>query len=222
MSYQLGFMSPTPNVTRFLILIIGIYLLFAIFGNTFFGAYLYSKMVLDPYRTVFSYEIWRAVTYAFLHDASSPMHVIFNALLLYMIGPQLEDRWGEKRFLIFSFTAIILGALMVIAAFLLGIGGGIVVGFSAVTVGLLVAWGLAYPDQQIYLLGILPLSGKAMVYITVGLEILYAFSNTSTSSAAHFGGILTAFIFSFGLYKPQRIRQMWRQAKMKQNLRRIK
>lgn len=222
MPSQFGFMSPTPNVTRLLILIIGIYLAFAIFGHSYWGAFVYSKMVLDPYRTIFSYELWRLVTYAFVHDSTSPMHVIFSALLLYMIGPQLEDRWGERRFFIFTLTAIILGALFVIISFLLGIGGGSVVGFSAVTVGLLVAWGLAYPDQQIYILGILPLNGKSMVYITIGLEILFAFSGSATSSAAHFGGIVTAFIFSFGLYKPSRIRQMWRQARIKKNLRRIK
>lgn len=222
MNSQFGFGSPTPNVTRFLIIIIATYLLFAIFGHSYWGSFIYGKLVLDPYRSIFSLEPWRVVSYAFLHDKGSPMHVIFNCLLLYMIGPQLEDRWGEKRFLIFVLTAIVLGALLVILCFLIGLSGGVVVGFSAATVGLLVAWGLAFPDQQMYIFGILPLTGRNMVYLTIGLEILFAFSASSTSSAAHFGGIITAFIFSFGLYKPSKFIQMWRQAKMKKNLRRIK
>lgn len=220
--YQSGFGAPTAQVTRFLIAIIALFLLFAVLGHTLYGAFIFSKLTLDPYRVVFSFELWRTVTYAFLHDTNSPMHVIFNALLLYMIGPTMEDRWGEKRFVIFTFAAILLGALCVIAGAFLGLTGGHVIGFSSVTVGLLVAWGLAFPEQQIFLLGILPLSGRAMVYVTIGLEVLFAFSNTSTSSAAHFGGILAAFIFSFGLYKPSRIKQMWLKARMKNNLRRIK
>lgn len=219
---QFGFGSPTPQVTSLLIIIIASYLAFAIFGNTYIGAMLYSKMVLDPSSVINSWELWRLVSYAFLHDSGSPMHVIFNALLLYMVGCQLEDRWGEKRFLIFIVSSIIVGALLVVACFLLGLGGSIVIGFSAATVGLLVAWGLAFPEQQIYILGILPLSGRSMVYVTIGLEILFAFSASDTSSAAHFGGIITAFIFSFGLYKPSRIAQMFKQAHMKKNIRRIK
>lgn len=220
--YQMGFGALTPNVTRFLIAIIASFLIFAVVGQSFWGAFFYSKLALDPARAILGLEPWRLFTYAFLHDRSSPMHVIFNGLLLFMIGPTMEERWGEKRFLIFVLVAILMGALFVVAAFFLGLGSSWVVGFSSATIGLLVAWGLAYPDHQIYVLGILPLSGRALVYVTIGIELLYAFSSSTTSSAAHFGGIVTAFIFSFGLYKPQRIKQLYRQMVIKNKLRRIK
>ncbi len=218
---QFGFGSPTPQVTNLLIVIIASYLAFAIFGHSYLGALIYGKMVLDPSEVINSWELWRLVSYAFLHDVGSPMHVIFNALLLYMVGCQLEDRWGEKRFLIFVLSSILAGALIVLGCYLFGLGSA-VVGFSAATVGLLIAWGLAFPEQQIFILGILPLSGRSMVYVTIGLEILFAFSASDTSSAAHFGGIITAFIFSYGLYKPSRIAQIWRQEQTKKNIRRIK
>ncbi len=220
MRYSLPFSSPTPTVTRLLIAIIAIYLAFALFGKTTLGYKIYHGLMLDPYRAVFSFEVWRIVTYAFLHDMNSPLHVIFNALMLYMVGSPLEERFGEPKFLIFIFAAIILGGVLVCLSFLVGFSSAPVVGFSAATVGLIVAWGLTFSSQSIYVFGILPLNGTQLVYITIGLEILYAVSGNSISSAAHFGGIIAAFLFAKELYKPQRLRQIWRQRRAKRNLRR--
>lgn len=215
MRNQYGFMSPTHQVTTFLIVIIASYLIFALFGDTTIGAMLYSYFMLDPDRAVYSYEIWRLMTYAFLHDPSSPFHVILNALMLYMLGPQLEDRWGGKRFVIFVLTAILAGGILVCASFLVGMSRAIVIGFSSATIGLLIAWGLTFSKQQMYVFGILPLSGIQMVYLTIALEVIYAVGSNTVSSAAHFGGIVTGIIFTLGLYKPERLKQYWRQYKRK-------
>lgn len=215
MRNQYGFMSPTHQVTTFLIVIIASYLFFALFGSSLFGETLYAYSILDPDKVIYNYEVWRLFTYAFLHNPSSPFHVILNALMLYMLGPQLEDRWGGKRFVIFVFTAILLGGLFVCGAFLLGMSRALVVGFSGATIGLLIAWGLTFSRQQMYVFGILPLSGIQMVYLTIGLEVIYAVGSNTVSSAAHFGGIITGIIFTLGLYKPQRLKQYWRQYKRK-------
>lgn len=219
MRYGLGFSAPTPNVTRFLIVIIALFLVFALLGRTPFGIVAYNSLLLDPHAAIFSFELWRLLTYGFLHDISSPLHVIFNALLLYMVGPQLEDRWGEMRFFIFMLTSIFLGGVLVCIAFLLGLTSSVVVGFSAATIGLIIAWGLTFSSQHIYVFGIFPLTGKQLVYVTVGLEVLYAVSSNSISSAAHFGGILAGFIFTLGLYKPSRLKGLWRQKQNKRNWR---
>lgn len=208
MRYSFGFGSPTPNVTRFLIVIIASYLVFAIFGRTALGMTIYHALLLSPADAIYSFQIWRIVTYAFLHDVSSPMHVIFNALMLYMLGPQLEDYFGEKRFFILTMSAIILGGLLVCLSFLLGISSSMVVGFSAATIALVIAWGLTFKKQQIFIFGILPITGQQLVYITIGLEILYAVSANSISSAAHFGGIIAGFIFTLELYKPRGIKNL--------------
>ncbi len=216
MRYGFGSLSPTPNVTGFLIVIIATYLIFALFGRSPIAAQIYSALMLSPYEVVHSFQVWRLVTYAFLHDIGSPMHVIFNALVLYMMGPPLEDRWGEKRFVVFTFTAIVLGGVMVVLCYLLGLSHASVVGFSAVTIGLVIAWGITYSTQQILILGLIPITGKQLVFVTIGMEILYAVSANSIASAAHFGGILAGIIFTMGLYKPQRIKQLWRQSLYKQ------
>lgn len=210
MRYNAGFAAPTPQVAGFLIIIIAIYLGFALLGRTVLGHDLYNALVLDPRQAMYSFEVWRVFSYGFLHDASSPMHVIFNALLLYMIGPQLEDRWGEVRFLVFIITCILLGGVLVCLGYVIGLSAASVVGFSAATMGLVIAWGLTFQSSTIYIFGILPLTGLQLVYVTIGLEILYAVSSNAVSSAAHFGGIITGFVFTFGLYKPSGFRALWR------------
>lgn len=220
MGYGFFLASPTRNVTSLLIAIIAIYLFFAIFGRTHFAYLAYDALVLDPERTIYKFQLWRLITYGFLHDATSPMHVIFNALLLYMVGPQLEDRWGAGRFLIFILSAILLGGLMVCVSFLLGLSAGWVIGFSAAGLALIIAWGMIFSHQHIFIFGILPLTGQQLVYATCGLEVIYAVSSNSISSAAHFGGILAGFIFTLGLYKPRRIHDLWRGTKSKRGFRR--
>lgn len=220
MRTQFGAFELTTNVTRFLIAIIASYLIFALFSGTITGISAYNSLVLEPYRAVYSLQVWRLFTYAFLHDLSSPFHVIFNGLLLFMLGPQMENHWGEKRFLYFCIIAILMGGFFVCGAFILGLTSNPVVGFSSVGVGLIIAWGITFSERQIYILGLIPITGKNLVFLTIGMEILYSVSSSSISSAAHFGGIATGIILTLGLYKPGRIKQLWRQVKMKRKHRR--
>jgi membrane associated rhomboid family serine protease len=210
-----GFLhAPTPNVASFLIVIIASYLFFALFGHTAIGIMIYNAMILDPDKVIYQGQLWRLITYGFLHD-TSPTHVIFNAIAFYLIGPELEERWGEKRFFIFVMASIFTGGVLVTLSYLLGFSHGMVIGFSAATVALIVAWGLTFSHRQIYFFGILPLTGQQLVYVTVGIEILYAVSGNSISSAAHFGGILAAFILTLGLYKPRRLKEWYEKQKRK-------
>lgn len=202
MRYELGFSSPTPQVTTFLIIIIATYLAFALFGHSDVGRLLYHALLLDPDKVIYSCQLWRLGTYGVLHDTSSPMHVIFNALMLYMVGPQLEDYFGETKFFILIILSLVLGGVFVCLTYFLGISYAIVVGFSAATMGLIIAWGLTFKDSVMYIFGIVPLSGIQLVYVSVGLEILYAVSANSISSAAHFGGMFAGFLVAFDLYRP--------------------
>lgn len=197
MKRNIGFPDIGPSVTSFLIIIISTYLVIFLSSQTYFGQWLYQKLILNPYDVIYSGQVWRIFTYAFLHDKISPFHVIFNCLMLYILGNEMENYLGEKKFLLFCFCAIFLGGIFVCLSFLLGLSSAHVMGFSAVTIGLLILWGLSFKDRNIYFFGLLPLSGLQMVFLTIGLEFLYAFFESHTSSAAHFGGILTGLIFYF-------------------------
>jgi membrane associated rhomboid family serine protease len=56
---------------------------------------------LMPARAIFKLEFWRPVTYMFLHSPDMLFHILFNMLILWWFGTELEDLWGGKKFLIF-------------------------------------------------------------------------------------------------------------------------
>jgi membrane associated rhomboid family serine protease len=204
MRYNIGLPSPTHGVTSLLIALISVYLLCVFGAETSVGIKAYTSLVLNPSEVIYSFHYWRLLSYALVHDISSPMHLIFNALMLYMFGTPLEERWGERRFFIFVSICVLLGGIFVLIAYLLALQSAVVVGFSAATMGLTIAWGLTFSKSTILLFGLLPLNGHQLVGLSVMLELIYALSANSISSAAHFGGIAAAFIFCFGLYKLKR------------------
>lgn len=187
-----------------LFVLVVVYLMSAMMIRTEAGAEIYSLFVLDPQAVVQRFQVWRLLTYALLHDLSSPMHLLFNGMLFFFLAPEMEDRWGEKRFALFVFLTALGGGIFVVLAWLLGISYSTVIGFSAVSIGVLVAWGLTFPTRQLLLFGIIPVSGQNMVLVTVGMEVLYAISTTNVSSAAHFGGMAVAFALVKGLWRPKR------------------
>jgi membrane associated rhomboid family serine protease len=114
-------------------------------------------------------------------------------LTLVFFAPALEYQWGEKKFLFF-YLAVGLGAGMIYAGlnFILAIPGGPMVGASGALYGVLMAYGLLFPEQMVNLFFI-PMKAKYLVFV-VGF-ITYAFDSSGTvAHLAHFGGAFVAFI----------------------------
>jgi membrane associated rhomboid family serine protease len=110
---------------------------------------------------------WQVLTYAFLHG--SVLHLLLNMYALWLFGAPLERRWGTVRFAVFYLTCIMGAALMhlVVAEFALSHGADAypVVGASGGVFGLLLAFGMLYPDQELLLL-VPPIPVKAWWFVT--------------------------------------------------------
>jgi membrane associated rhomboid family serine protease len=145
-------------------------------------------------------KIWQLATYSLLHENLS--HVFFNMLMLWFIGAYLERDWGPRRF-IECYSFCVVGAALVTVAvsythFLgtsprtatLGASGGIL--------GLMMAFGILYADQEMFLFP-LPFSIKAkyMVGILVIITIIGVFEPSQGGIAvfAHLGGLLFGFLW---------------------------
>lgn len=202
------FYGSPPVVRNALVVLVATYVFFALLGRTVIGYALYQELSLQPELVFQKFQIWRLVSYALLHDLSSPMHLFFNGLMLYFIGSELEFRWGSQRFLVFAILTTIGGSIFVCSSWLMSFSAAPVVGFSASTVGLLIAWGLTFPTRSILAFGVIPLSGQQIVWSTIGVEILYSLSSSNISSAAHFGGMAMAAILTLGLWRPSRLRAL--------------
>jgi membrane associated rhomboid family serine protease len=144
-------------------------------------------------------EIWQLVTYSLAHHNFS--HVFFNMLTLWFIGAYLERDWGPRRF-IECYTFCVVGAALVTIAVsythFLGMDPGTgTVGASGGIFGLLMAFGILYADQEMFLFP-LPFSIKAkyLVGIWVVVAIIAIFEPSGGVAVfAHLGGLLFGFLW---------------------------
>jgi membrane associated rhomboid family serine protease len=144
-------------------------------------------------------EIWQLVTYSLAHASFG--HLFFNMLTLWFIGAYLERDWGARRF-IECYTFCVVGAALVTIAiaythFLGASPATGTVGASGGIFGLLMAFGILYADQEMFLFP-LPFSIKAkyLVGIWVVVAIVAVFEPANGVAVfAHLGGLLFGFLW---------------------------
>ena len=143
-----------PKVTRYLLLaILAVFILQQFVDLSYF--------VLQNFDRGFN--PLQLVSYAFLH--ADFMHLFFNGLAIWMFGSQIEEYWGEKRYTTFVFVCII-GAAITHMLF----SNANVIGISGLVFGLLLAFGMMWPDREIFLL-LPPIPIKAK-YLVIGYGVL--------------------------------------------------
>ena len=139
-------------------------------------------------------QIWRFVSYMFLH--AGLFHIGMNMFILWMFGSQVEALWGRRNFLIYYFVCGI-GAAVVYGLFnLFGMSAYTpMLGASGAVYGLLLAYGLSFPDNIILVFFVLPMKAKYAVVLFGLIEFLSIPQGGSVAHLAHLGGMLTGFIF---------------------------
>ncbi len=137
--------------------------------------------------------LWQAVTYMFLH--AGILHLFINMFILWMFGKPLESTWGFRKFLKFFFICGIGAALLYSAV--TPDSTIPVVGASGSIFGLLMAFGILFPNHLIYFWGIFPIKAKYFVIGIGAIELLTAMSTTHTGIAhfAHLGGMLFGLVY---------------------------
>jgi membrane associated rhomboid family serine protease len=153
---------------------------------------------LIPSRVTHEFMIWQFVSYMFLHDTSQFFHIFINLITLYMFGNDLERTWGSKRFLTYYFVTGIGAGL---CSYLVGPNANTVtIGASGAIYGLLLAYGLLYPNRLIYLYFLFPVKVKWFVIFIGVVAFLTSISGSDAgvNDIAHLGGILVGLIFLKG------------------------
>lgn len=183
-------MPPMPPVTRALLLInVAAFCIGLFIGPLFtrvFGLWPLAGGLFLP---------WQVVTYAFLH--ASLGHLFFNMLGLWMFGSELEQTWGRQRFIRFYAASVLsAAAAQLLVTWLLG-SMYPTVGASGGLFGLLLAYGMTFPNRTIVpLIPPIPMKAKVFVAIYGGLELLMGVTGTASGVAhfAHLGGMLGGFL----------------------------
>lgn len=142
--------------------------------------------------------IWQPFTYAFLH--AGLFHILFNLLVIWTVGTELEGTWGSRTFTAFFFVCAV-GAAITHGVFsLIGIGPGSlspVIGSSGVVYGLLLAYGILFGDRTMYFFMLFPMPAKYFVMLLGGIELVSSvfYGRSGVSHLAHLGGMLFGFLF---------------------------
>lgn len=160
------------------------------------GAYAHQWFALDPDRTVHQFEIWRLVTYLFVHDLTSPFfHILFNMLMLWMFGTPLVETMGERKFWWFYLTTGIFSGLCTLIFYAITQNPSTVIGASGALFGLMFAFAKYFPTQQFLIFFLFPVQARYAVLIFGGIELISIMSNDRISHITHLGGALFAWLY---------------------------
>lgn len=133
---------------------------------------------------------WTVVTYMFLHAGLG--HLAFNMLALYFFAPRIEALLGSRAFAALYFTSGITGALLSML-----FSGAPIIGASGGVFGVMLAFAWFWPEERIFIWGVLPVPARMMVIGTTALALLGGFSGSRDGVAhfAHLGGYVGAFLY---------------------------
>ena len=156
---------------------------------------------LQPQLVIEQYRLWQPVTYMFLH-ARSPSHILFNMLILWMFGVELERVWRTPFFVKYYFVTGVGAGLMSIAVALLPFDAtratyyANIIGASGALYGLLLAYAIYYPNRPILMFLFFPVPAKYFVAILGAIAFIMSFEGGGTVAATtHLGGLLIGYLF---------------------------
>jgi len=149
------------------------------------------------------FMLWQPFTYLFFHG--SIWHVLINMFVLWMFGSELERLWGKEHFLKFYFVTGVGAGLVTM---IIGLNSMTpIVGASGAVYGVLLAYGLTYPNRTVYLYGIIPIKSLWFVIGIGVIAFMSSFDNVSQiSHLTHLSGMVIGYLM---LKRPVRFNDLW-------------
>jgi membrane associated rhomboid family serine protease len=137
---------------------------------------------------------WQLVSYGFLHG--DLFHLFFNMLGLWMFGSELERLWGRNRYAYFLLASLLAAALTQLLITWLTGSKVPTVGASGALFGLLLAFGMLFPNRIIMpLFPPIPMKARTFVIVFGVLElVLGLYGRSGIAHFAHLGGMLGGFL----------------------------
>ncbi|MCX8489507.1 MAG: rhomboid family intramembrane serine protease [Cyclobacteriaceae bacterium] len=178
----------TPLVRTLIIINVAVFLLQNLFENLGVTQLMSLWDINSDY-----FRPYQFFTYMFAHGSFT--HILFNMIAFASFAPILEGYWGDKKFLTFYIaTGIGAGVIYAVFNFFFPGNGGYMLGASGAIYGVLMAFGMLFPNMELMLLfPPIPIKAKYMVFL-MGF-ITYALDRSGTvAHLAHFGGAFIAFL----------------------------
>ena len=184
----------------------GIYILQSVSGkeDVFFRLF-----GLVPSTFISDLMLWQPFTYLFFHapfySSVGISHILLNMLGLWVFGRELEEAWGKTKFLRYYFTTGIGSGL--ITYFFQISSDNPVIGASGAVYGILLAYGISYPNRRLYIWGLIPVRSMWLVIIMGSIAFFGLLGNADgISHVTHISGMFIGYVL---LKKKWRWRDIW-------------
>jgi len=191
---QIRFGGPlTPAVKILIIINVILYITDALI---FQGSLSRDYFAISKSNIINDYKFYQFITYGFFHDPTPGnfFHILFNMLMLWMFGGELERVLEKKRFLQLYFISILGGGVFSLFS------GAYVIGASGAIMAILLGYAMMWPNKEILLFFIIPMKAKFLMGIIIILELSCLIApkpGDTISHQAHLGGLLFGFLYLF-------------------------
>ena len=184
----------------------GIYILQSVSGkeDVFFRLF-----GLVPSTFISDLMLWQPFTYLFFHapfySSVGISHILLNMLGLWVFGRELEEAWGKTKFLRYYFTTGIGSGL--ITYFFQISSDNPVIGASGAVYGILLAYGISYPNRMLYIWGLIPVRSMWLVIVMGSIAFFGLLGNADgISHVTHISGMLIGYVL---IKKKWRLHDIW-------------
>lgn len=187
---QAGFQAPPLTKTN-KVMIITLVVLFIL--NQLTKGVLSSYLALS-FNGFSSGLLTQIITYPFIE--ASFMGLLFEGLLLWFIGSELESRWGRKFYLQFFLVSVLsVVPIYLILSKTLGMYAPLM-GITGFNYALLVAYAIIYSERQLMFMMIFPMKAKYFCMLLAGIQLYTGFfSGSGAVSFSHLAAMGFAFLF---------------------------
>ncbi len=194
-----GFSVFPPVIKNLLIINVAVFFLQLLASNLMVGGkplgYLLNIwFALNPLGEGSNFQIWQLITYQFMHGGF--MHIFFNMFILWMFGMEIENILGSKKFLYYYLICGVSAGLAQLFISPLFSVPAITIGASGAIFGVMIAFGMFFPDRYIFLYFLIPIKAKYLIGFLFVLEIFWiGDAGSNVAHLAHLGGAVAGFIF---------------------------
>ena len=160
-------------------------------------AYLSHYFGLVPADVIRGF-LWQPFTYMWLHSPQFISHILFNMLILWMIGGDLERHWGSRAFLrYYLICGVGAGLFILFGGLLAGETLSTTVGASGAIYGVLLAFGMIFSERRVLLMLIFPVRARTLAIILFAVAFLSTLSASGggVSHVAHLGGMVVGYLY---------------------------
>lgn len=196
LSYSFGPGGITPAIKALIIANV------VMFVAGWFVDALQDWLAMQPAAVVAKGQLWRPLTYMFLHSQQSFFHILLNMLALWMFGVELERMWGSRFFLKYYFACGVGAAFTTLLLSFAPLSvfdtlyTSLTVGASGAIYGVLLAYALYFPHRPIYMYFIFPVPARIFVAIIGAISLLSSLSSSDgVAHTTHLGGLVVGYLF---------------------------